>query len=718
MKWYTGVLLVLLGWFSFLPFFGQPDEPESFHTNIDQPKPIEYQTSVFRDSTSTLRFDDVIRQKFTHNKHRLLNFGITEDVIWIRVEIKNHSQISRLHLNTGQPLCDSITLFDQNNGSWQVYQGGHYKPFFSRPVTSPNYIFPFTVSPGATKIVYLKVVSSDPIQIPLTINTRQKIMERESLRDFLFGQYVGIVLIMILYNLFIYFTVKDKSYIYYIVYVLFVGLSQMVLKGYAFEFLWPNSTFMAKYSTIIIPVLSGVTTGVFMRQFLQTAKIVPKLNVGITVFIAIYILAGIIGLVVDKHLGFSLLQAAAFSGSIFALVVGGAVVKRGYKVGVFFLLAYSAFLLAVLVFVLSNFNLLPYNAFTEYVLEVGSTVQILLLSFALADKINIYRKEEEAARQEALIASKENERLVRDQNINLEKQVRERTIELKNTNDNLSQTLFQLKEAQSKLVESEKMVSLGQLTAGIAHEINNPINFVLSNVKPLELDIGDIMNVVNKYEQLDATANVDDQLTKIEGYKKEIDIDYVKEEIHTLLAGIKDGATRTAEIVRNLKNFARVDEANVKPANLNEGLRSTLMMVKNTFPSNFVLNKELGNIPDVECMPGKINQVFMNIITNGVQSIIERQTLNPDPGVLTIKTFEGDGEVKISIKDNGIGIKDVAKDKIFDPFYTTKPVGHGTGLGMSIVRGIIDSHMGKIELLSTYGEGAEFIITLPVKYLG
>ncbi|ULT46200.1 HAMP domain-containing histidine kinase [Niabella defluvii] len=261
------------------------------------------------------------------------------------------------------------------------------------------------------------------------------------------------------------------------------------------------------------------------------------------------------------------------------------------------------------------------------------------------------------------------------------------------------------------------MVSLGQLTAGIAHEINNPINFVTSNIKPLELDVSDLLSVIKKYEEIDTSKDVEEQFKSIEAYKRQIDLDYINEEIKTLLTGIKDGAHRTAEIVSNLKNFARIDEANIKYANLNDGLQSTLMLVKNSFPTDFILNKEFGNIPEIECTPGKINQVFMNIITNGLQSIVERQSYSPGTGILTIQTTSEDGHVKVSIKDNGTGIKDSVREKIFEPFYTTKPVGQGTGLGMSIVKGIIDSHNGTIEVVSNFGDGAEFIITLPIKYL-
>ncbi len=380
------------------------------------------------------------------------------------------------------------------------------------------------------------------------------------------------------------------------------------------------------------------------------------------------------------------------------------------------LIAWSIFLCSVIVFVLRNVGILPYNYLTFYALQIGSAAEAVLLSLALADRINTYRRNQELARKEALRVSLENERLVKDQNIILERQVHERTQELEDANENLNNTLSQLKSAQSQLVESEKMVSLGQLTAGIAHEINNPINFVTSNIKPLELDVSDLLSVIKKYEEIDTSKDVEEQFKSIEAYKRQIDLDYINEEIKTLLTGIKDGAHRTAEIVSNLKNFARIDEANIKYANLNDGLQSTLMLVKNSFPTDFILNKEFG-IPEIECTPGKINQVFMNIITNGLQSIVERQSYSPGTGILTIQTTSEDGHVKVSIKDNGTGIKDSVREKIFEPFYTTKPVGQGTGLGMSIVKGIIDSHNGTIEVVSNFGDGAEFIITLPIKYL-
>ena len=201
--------------------------------------------------------------------------------------------------------------------------------------------------------------------------------------------------------------------------------------------------------------------------------------------------------------------------------------------------------------------MLPYNIYTSNILEIGSAIQITLLSFSLADKINIYRKEQAVARIEALKIAKENERLIQNQNIFLEREVKNRTVALEQSNDELKKTLTKLKDTQIKLIDSEKMASLGQLTAGIAHEINNPINFVSANIKPLELDFNDLTEIIRRYEQIDWSKDVTKQIEEIENYKKQIDLAYINEEIRNLLNGIRDGANRTADIVSNLKNFAR-----------------------------------------------------------------------------------------------------------------------------------------------------------------
>jgi signal transduction histidine kinase len=247
------------------------------------------------------------------------------------------------------------------------------------------------------------------------------------------------------------------------------------------------------------------------------------------------------------------------------------------------------------------------------------------------------------------------------------------------------------------------------LTAGIAHEINNPINFISSSIPPLKRDIEALDDLINKYDNLNAD-NLQAKLQEISDFKEEIDYDYTKEEIALLLSSITDGTNRTTEIVKGLRNFSRLDEADQKQASLNEGLEATILLMQSALKKkNIQLTKELGDIPEINCYAGQLNQVFMNILTNAAQAVSEK-------GTIKIKTFldKETNNIKIEIADSGQGMSEEVKNKIFQPFFTTKAVGEGTGLGLSISYGIIKKHNGSIVVESEIGKGSTFIISLPI----
>jgi signal transduction histidine kinase len=398
--------------------------------------------------------------------------------------------------------------------------------------------------------------------------------------------------------------------------------------------------------------------------------------------------------------------------SIFMLVVGIIIARKGSRTAKFFTIAWSIFLIGVFIHAFKDFGILPYNYFTNYMMPVGSAIETILLSFALADRIKILQKDKEESQADALRISKENEDIIKRQNIILDIKVTERTVELQKSNEELNITLKNLKDTQSKLVDAEKMASLGQLTAGIAHEINNPINFVSSSVKPLKRDIADIITILDKYDELSTDGNAEAKIKEVNSLKKELDLDYLKEEIGTLLTGIEDGANRTAEIVKGLRNFSRMDEDDLKMANIHEGIDSSLVLLNSTLGGRIDIIKDYGDIPSIECYAGKLNQVFMNILTNATQAISSNKE-SQGKGTIHIKTYNKDQNVVIRIKDSGTGMPEEVRNKIFEPFFTTKDVGEGTGLGLSIVFSIIEAHKGYIEVESEQGKGTEFIITLP-----
>ncbi len=276
------------------------------------------------------------------------------------------------------------------------------------------------------------------------------------------------------------------------------------------------------------------------------------------------------------------------------------------------------------------------------------------------------------------------------------------------TNASLQKAIEELNLTQDQLVQAEKMASLGQLTAGIAHEINNPINFVSANIQPLKDDLADIIALIHQYEKVIKEKRLESTFEDVYKFRKDTNIDFSLKEIEDLLNGIDDGAKRTAEIVRGLRNFSRMDQNVLKKSNLNESLDSTLALLHSSYKNRIEIVKNYGDIPEIECFPGQINQVFMNILSNGIQAI-------QGDGSINLKTWKDGDMVKISLKDSGAGMTEAVRKKIFDPFFTTKEVGKGTGLGLSISYGIIEKHNGEIEVFSSTGNGTEFIITIPIE---
>jgi signal transduction histidine kinase len=286
-------------------------------------------------------------------------------------------------------------------------------------------------------------------------------------------------------------------------------------------------------------------------------------------------------------------------------------------------------------------------------------------------------------------------------------ELREANLNLGSINEELHATVEDLKATQEQLIQSEKMASLGQLTAGIAHEINNPINFVTANIQPLKDDLQDILRVLSRYDEVVREKGLGNEFAEVEAFKREAKIDYTLQEVNDLLKGIEDGAMRTSEIVKGLRNFSRLDQNVYRKTNLNESLESTLTLLHSSYKNRIEIVKEYGDLREVDCYPGKINQVFMNILSNAIQAI-------PEQGTIFITTLQLEDNVRISIRDTGTGMSDEVRKRIFDPFFTTKDVGKGTGLGLSISFGIIQKHSGDIEVFSESGKGTEFVITIPI----
>ncbi len=286
----------------------------------------------------------------------------------------------------------------------------------------------------------------------------------------------------------------------------------------------------------------------------------------------------------------------------------------------------------------------------------------------------------------------------------LEQRVHERTQEIEEKNIRLTELVETMKRMQDQLVHSEKMASLGQLVAGIAHEINNPVNFISANITPLKRYVEDVKTLISQYERHFRDEGVHDEA--IVRVKNEIEFDFLVDDLDVLIRDVETGATRIKRIVQDLRNFSRLDEAELKTIDLHQSLDTTLNLLGHIYEGRITVHKEYGDLPPIDCYAGQLNQVFMNILANAGQAIAQK-------GNVWITTRLRGAHVSIAIRDDGAGIPEEALPKIFDPFFTTKDVGEGTGLGLSISYGIIEKHRGEITVNSKVGEGTEFTITIP-----
>lgn len=364
-----------------------------------------------------------------------------------------------------------------------------------------------------------------------------------------------------------------------------------------------------------------------------------------------------------------------------------------------------------------------------------TTDKVKGLSLGAVDYITKpFQQMEVLARVQIHVKLRQMSATLEEQNIRLQQEIKERTVaetalqkltqELEQLvterTQELSQSLHELQQAQVQLVQSEKLVILGQLVAGIAHEINNPVNFIHANIYHLGNYIDNLLELLQFYE-----AQFTHFTPELQAKKEKIDLEFLREDLPKIISSMEIGTERISEIVKSLRNFSRHDEAEIKFVDIHEGIDSTLMILQNRlktrpdYPAIQVF-KEYGDLPSVECYAGKMNQVFMNILCNAIDALekaiddTNSSTLLPTIWIRT--EVMRDDRIAIRIADNGSGMPKEVQQRVFDPFFTTKPTGKGTGLGMSISHQIVSEKQGgSLRCISSPGKGAEFIIEIPIR---
>ena len=646
------------------------------------------------------------------------NLGLDNEVHWVRLKLDSRTENGML-IEIQNAGIDELTCYMVCDGqSIATYSGGIMDQATQELKISSYPTFPIPLVECEELHALFRFQSSKPLLIPVRISGQRQVLKDAHQRDVLFSAYFGVIVVMLLYNLFLFFSIGDRSYLEYSFFILMVGGTQLILNGYGSTIGLDQWGWLNLRATQFAGVFSGLTTIVFVQNFLRLSRYVPWLHKLLNVYFVLYLIGFVLAIGGQLVWSYNVINFCALA--IFFMIPGAVVtMRKGYAPARYFLLAFTVFIFAVMVFVLKDAGVIPYNAWTFFALPVGSAIEVVVLSLALASRINQLKKESTLAREEQLRVSQLNEKMVRDQNTVLEDRVKKRTKDLEQINQTMRETLNDLQSAQQQLIQSEKLASIGQLTAGIAHELNNPINFVSSSAQSLRRDFDDLNTIVNGIKNLDpGSSELASQLKNLQDQLRQMDVDFTQKEIDELLSGIEEGTNRTSEIVKGLRIFSRMDGDNFIQADINELMESTLVVLRSNLKDQVRLNLDLSDeLPTISCQPGRLNQVFMNIITNAAQAM-ESSPLDQEDKEIFISSAVvesiGQSWIEICIRDRGQGMTDIVKAQIFDPFFTTKPVGEGTGLGLSIVMGILNDHNAEVDVLSEPGQGTEFKIRFPI----
>ncbi|MBK9257850.1 MAG: hypothetical protein IPM42_20540 [Saprospiraceae bacterium] len=643
-------------------------------------------------------------KNFTRSDKVILNFGFTESVHWLRFNFDNTSN-EPLILEAAHAFLPAIELYYRDENNVHMHLSAGYQISLNDKISKHHFqIFPL---PKGNHEYYIRLIShSHPV--PLRIY-KSSVYDIKTYRQRLvYGFYLGFMVFVILSNVFFYFSLRNKMYLFYAgIVIVYISYASAVMDGFILYFI-PKLDLMFWYVTI--PTIGVPLQMIYALVFLEVAKYSPKLfrfTKWLIIYFAIYMVL---------KFWFPLTYVLAIN-TVHALIsffvmgyLGYATGKKGNRLGYYFALAYFIYFILVLTEA-TYIQIGTPGYFVELShVALATLIEAFLLSFLLSKRFEFEKEETERIKNETqkqlLEKTLENERIVREQNITLEKRVSERTEALNNSLQNLQHT-------QAKLIQSEKLASLGELTAGIAHEIQNPLNFV-NNFSDVSKELLDEMKAeMDNGEMEEAKKIADDVITNLEK------INFHGKRADSIVKGMLMHS-RTSSGVKELTDINLLADEYLRLAY--HGLRAKDKSFNVNIESDFdnSLNK-------INIVPQDIGRVLLNLITNAFYALNEKKNLNlseyePRIKISTKKVMNetnnhGNSNVstgiEITVSDNGNGVPDNIKEKIFQPFFTTKPTGKGTGLGLSLAYDIVHAHKGEIKLESAEGEGSTFTLFLP-----
>jgi len=622
--------------FIFLSPFSLPEEEKAYY---------------LVDEAENLTIEDILGSKvldslFIASDPKEIDQGFSSHSVWIKFENLRDEERQFIISNAA---LDSIEVFKIKNGEVAEHiMSGDALPFDTREVSINQFVFSL---PSDYDNIIFRVRTEGVVSIPVKILNEADFIDHVSIHNIFNYIYVGFFLVIALLNIILFLRLRESLYIYYLLMVIASALIIGIDNGLFFKWIWPNKPQINAHALLFY------ATSFFMLR----------------IFHVVYVTCVII--VICSFAGFYRMgiQLVTIMGLLtpFILITSGFIVFRKTleKSSLYYLVGWGIYSILIVIYILSFFGWVPVNTFTGNAIQIGQCAEITIIFLAVVDKIEFYKKQQEHTQQE-LIGILENQTSL------LESKVEERTHDLQEKNNELNKTLRHLKRTQAQLLQSEKMASLGTLTAGVAHELNNPLNFIRGAY-------------VNLSRYLAAKGMADPKVDE-------------------LMRHIEFGVEKSANIVSGLNQFSRDNAPINEKCNIHDVIENCLLILKNKLTGKIEVVREYSaNIEAIPGNVGKLHQVFLNILTNAFQAI-------KDQGRITITTAILENYVRVEIKDTGMGIREENLSKIFDPFFTTKDPGEGTGLGLSITYSLVEEHGGQILMSSVENEGTVVSVKLPL----
>jgi signal transduction histidine kinase/CheY-like chemotaxis protein len=633
-----------------------------------------------------------IAGRFRPGSGQTPNHGFTSSAFWYRVRLRGTSR-ERVYLEMPYVVLDRLEVFVESSdgdGEFRRYLMGDAIPGGGRVIDLNDYVIPVELRPGRWTWLYLRAETEGSLQLPLTLWRSDSLFSAVSGRLMFYFPIFGLLLVLLVYNLILFAMFREASYAYLSLCVVGAGLYLAYFTGIAQAHVFTQSAWLANKGYPLAMTATHLPMWLFTRRFLELPRQLPRVD-------RLFILLAIVSLLVVPMLFLASYRATLFlviatvvSGAVLSMSVGVYMFLRRYRPARYYVAGWSLFLVGIMVFAVEKAGVLPTTLLTDNIHVVGYMATLLVLPLGLADRINVLRQEKAEAQARAL-------QVQADMSAHLEQEVTRKTADLQVANEQLAERNEQLQreieqrertekervELEHSLFQSQKMDAIGRLAGGVAHDMNNILGTISLTAHGLKLELPD------------------------------------DEEAQTALDDMLAAAKRGGELAKNLLGFARRGRFQKERMSLNVAIDEIYRLLRRTIHQGVEIHMELSSdLAAIEADPQHIGQILVNLAVNAAHAMSDKGVLTFHTENVRVEAGEIEGlapgnYVRLDVSDTGVGMDEATQARVFEPFYTTKAPGQGTGLGLSMVYGAVEAHGGRVTIDSTPGRGATFRILLP-----